>query len=70
MFSDYSDVISVSDLMEMLDIGRSKALSLIQTGQIKSMKMKGYRIPKTAVIDFVLSQSKMNMERYRELANN
>ncbi|OPH60307.1 excisionase [Paenibacillus ferrarius] len=69
MFSDYSDIVSVTELMEMLDIGRSKALSLLQTGQIKSMKMKGYRIPKVAVTDFVLSQAKMNMERYRELAD-
>ncbi|MBJ6361838.1 helix-turn-helix domain-containing protein [Paenibacillus sp. GCM10012307] len=68
MFSDYSDIVSVNELMEMLDIGRSKALELLQTGQIKSLKMKGYRIPKAAVKDYILSKTKMSIEHYREIA--
>jgi excisionase family DNA binding protein len=49
---------SVEDVMEALNIGRSKVYELLRSEQIKSIKMKGYRIPKAAVKDFVLSQSK------------
>ncbi|WP_242615178.1 helix-turn-helix domain-containing protein [Paenibacillus solani] len=58
---------SVEDVMEALDIGRSKVYELLRSKQIKSLKMKGYRIPKVAVKDFVLSEAKMNMERFKEL---
>jgi predicted transcriptional regulator of viral defense system len=68
MFAQYDDIVSVDDLMEMLDIGRNKAYELLNSGQIKSIKMKGYRIPKLAIKDFVLSQSKITMERYKELS--
>ncbi|KOR90573.1 excisionase [Paenibacillus solani] len=67
MFSQYDDIMSVEDVMEALDIGRSKVYELLRSKQIKSLKMKGYRIPKVAVKDFVLSEAKMNMERFKEL---
>lgn len=68
MFAQYDDIVSVDDLMEMLDIGRNKAYELLNSGQIKAIKVKGYRIPKLAIKDYVLSQSKITMERYKELS--
>lgn len=67
MFSQYDDIMSVEDVMEALDIGRSKVYELLRSKKIKSLKMKGYRIPKVAVKEFVLSEAKMNMERFKEL---
>ncbi|MBT2762410.1 helix-turn-helix domain-containing protein [Paenibacillus sp. ISL-20] len=67
MFSQYDDIMSVEDVMEALDIGRSKVYELLRSRKIKSFKMKGYRIPKVAVKDFVLSEAKLNMERFKEL---
>ncbi|WP_372663809.1 helix-turn-helix domain-containing protein [Cohnella sp.] len=61
---------STEDAMEALNIGRSKLYELLRSGQIKSLKLKGYRIPKTAVKDFVLTQARINMERYKELSDN
>ncbi|RNB83873.1 DNA-binding protein [Brevibacillus nitrificans] len=69
MFAQYDDIMSVEDVMDALNIGRSKVYELLKNGQIKSIKMKGYRIPKAAVIDFILTQTKMKLERYRELAD-
>lgn len=69
MFAEYDDIMSVEDVMEALNIGRSKVYELLRSGQIKSIKMKGYRIPKTAVIDFILTRTEMNLERYRDLAD-
>ncbi len=70
MFSQYDDIMSTEDAMEALNIGRSKLYELLRSGQIKSLKLKGYRIPKTAVKDFVLTQARINMERYKELSDN
>lgn len=69
MFAQYDDIMSVDDLMEALNIGRSKAYGLLQSKQIKSIKMKGYLIPKIAVKDFVLSQAMMSTERYKQLSD-
>ncbi|WP_195571761.1 helix-turn-helix domain-containing protein [Paenibacillus sp. 1001270B_150601_E10] len=71
MFTDYDDVITLSDMMELLAIGRNKAYDLLRSGQIKSFKIgKAYRIPKAAIKDFVLSQSKMSTACYKELVEN
>lgn len=69
MFAQFDDIMSVDDVMEALNIGRSKVYELLRSGQIKSIKMKGYRIPKTAVIDFILTRTEMSLERYRDLAD-
>lgn len=66
MFAQYDDIMSVEDCMEALNIGRSKLYQLLRSGQIKSWKMKGYRIPKEAVKEFVFTQAKMNMQHQDE----
>lgn len=69
MFAQYDDILSVDDVMEALNFGRSKVYELLRTKQIKSIKIKkGYRIPKSALKDFVLTQSKMDLKRYIELS--
>ncbi|EFU39124.1 hypothetical protein PVOR_26348 [Paenibacillus vortex V453] len=54
--------------MPASNIARNKAYELLNSGEIKSIKMKGYRIPKIAVRDYVLSQAKITMGRYKELS--
>jgi excisionase family DNA binding protein len=54
MFKDYPDVVTVEQLAEMLNIGKSSAYSLLQNNQIRHVKVgKKYIIPKTAVLDFI-----------------
>jgi excisionase family DNA binding protein len=67
MFTQFDDIMTVEDVMDALNIGRSKVYELLRNKQIKSFKMKEYHIPKAAVKDFVLSQAKMSIERYKEL---
>ena len=58
MLNQYDDVLTVSDLQEILSIGRSGAYDLLRTGAIPSIKIgKKYRIPKDAVLHY-LSQWK------------
>ncbi|MGH0777855.1 helix-turn-helix domain-containing protein [Bacillus cereus] len=67
MFDAYDDVVSIEDLMEMLDIGRNKAYELLQSGQIKSFKVgKSYRIPKICIQNYVLAKVQIQIEEYKQ----
>ncbi len=71
MFSNYDDIVTLSDMMEILAIGRNKAYDLLRSGQINSFKIgKAYRIPKVALKDFVITQAKMRLTSYKESAEN
>ena len=53
LFEKYPDIITINQLMEMLNIGKSSAYNLLQKKSIQHVKVgKKYIIPKTAVIDF------------------
>jgi len=59
VFRNYDDIVTLSDMMEILAIGRNKAYDLLRSGQIKSFKIgKAYRIPKICIQEYVLSQVK------------
>jgi len=54
MFAQYPDIVSVSQLTKMLNIGKSSAYALLQNNQIHHVKIgKKYIIPKTAVLAFI-----------------
>ncbi len=51
-------ILKVENLMPILSIGRNTAYELVRSGQIRSIRIgNGYRIPKDAVIDFILKSS-------------
>lgn len=57
--SEYSDVLTVSDLMKILKIGKNTAYRLLKENTIRSHKIgRNYRIPKKYVTDFLLSAQK------------
>ena len=54
MFSEYDDVVTVDDVMNMLHIGRNNVYKLLNDNSIKSVKVgKRFIIPKRSVINFV-----------------
>jgi len=54
MFNSYPDVLSVKQLCEILDIGKNTAYRLLQSGEIKSIKIgKVYKIPKKYVKEYI-----------------
>ena len=58
MFDDFPDILSVKDLMNALDIGRNKAYNLLQTNQIKCIRIgTTYKVPKTALIEYVYNNT-------------
>ena len=56
MFSEYPDVLTVDQLMEMLHIGRNAAYSLLKSGEIKTLRIgRRYIIPKKSIVAYILS---------------
>ena len=54
MFDEYPDILTISDIMRALDIGRNKAYNLLKNNQIKSIKIgKSYRVPKSYLIEYI-----------------
>ena len=58
MFENYPDVVSVEQLMEMLQIGQVLAYKLVKSGEIKARKVgREYKIPKVNVIEYLNSEN-------------
>ena len=54
MFEDFRDILSVDDLCQALNIGRNTAYKLLNSGDIKSLKIgKVHKIPKIWLIEYV-----------------
>lgn len=54
MFSEYDDIVSVEEVMEMLHLGRVTIYNLLKSGRIHTLRVgKKYVIPKKSVIDFL-----------------
>lgn len=66
MFSNYDEIISIDELMEILNIGRNKAYELLKTGQIGSFKIgKAYRIPTSCIKEYVLAKVQDKIKEYK-----
>ena len=52
MFSEYGDIVTVEEVMKMLQIGRVSVYQMLKSGEICSLKVgKKYVIPKKSVIE-------------------
>ncbi len=58
MFNEYSDIVTVEELCEMLRIGRNKAYDLLRSRKIRAFRCgRTWIISKAAVEEFIKSQS-------------
>lgn len=58
MLNEYSAILSVEDVMEILGIGKNAAYDLFRKGDIKCFRLKNrWKVPKQAVIDYINNQS-------------
>ena len=54
MYDSIPDIISVSDLQQILHIGRHAAYSLIRNNEIRCLKIgRAIRIPKRCLLDYI-----------------
>lgn len=58
MLENYSDVLRIKDIMDILEIGRNSAYKLISNGSIKSLRIgRNIRIPKIYLLDYLTTES-------------
>lgn len=51
LFSSYPDMLTVEQLAQALNIGRTMAYRLVRTGQVRSLRFgTAIRVPKTALL--------------------
>lgn len=54
MLENYSDVLDIKDIMDILKIGRNSAYKLINGGEIKCLRVgRKIRIPKVFLLDYL-----------------
>ena len=60
MLENYKDILNLKELCEAIDIGKNTAYKLLNTGEIKSVRIgKVYKIPKVWVIDYILNKNEL-----------
>lgn len=53
-FKEYPDIVSVSQMTEMLDIGKNKAYELLSNGEICSIRIgRVHKIPTQSIIEYI-----------------
>ncbi|MBO5007403.1 MAG: helix-turn-helix domain-containing protein [Clostridia bacterium] len=58
IFSEYKDILNVSEVCQVLGIGKNTAYKMLKSGDIKSFLIAGkYRIPKYYLIDYIKKSS-------------
>ncbi len=61
MFEDYPDLVSIDEICNMLSIGKNAAYELLQKKKIKAFHIgRSWKIPKQAVEEYILSESKIS----------
>ena len=61
MFTTYPDLLNITQLKEMLDIGITLAYRLVRSNTIKALKVgRQYKIPKKNVINYLTNQDDTN----------
>lgn len=58
MLNEYSEILTVEDVMEILNIGKNAAYDLFRNGEIKCFRLKNrWKVPKQAIIDYINEKS-------------
>lgn len=57
MFSEYNDLLTVSDICEILYIGKNRAYELLNTGLLKGFRVgKTWRVTKKSLEVYILQR--------------
>lgn len=61
MLKEYPDIMSLKDLMRVLDIGKNKAYELLNNKSIEHFRIgNSFKIPKISVINYIEDEMKKN----------
>lgn len=54
MFELYDDILTITDIAEILKIGNTQAYKIVRSGQLKGYKEgKDWKIPKSCLIEYI-----------------
>ena len=60
---EFSDLITIDELCELLSIGRNYAYSLLNAGEIKAFRIgRTWKIPRKAIWDYIQQSSDMSQQ--------
>ncbi len=60
MFEEYNDILTVEETCEALLMGKGSVYELLKKGKLKGFRRKRvWKVPKQAVIDYVIEQSRL-----------
>ena len=60
MFEQYNDILTVDEACEALLMGRDRVYELLKTGKLKGFRGKRvWKVPKQALIKYVMEQSRL-----------
>ena len=60
MFEQYDDILTVEKVAEILKIGKTQAYKIVRSGSLKGYQEgKDWKIPKQALKQYVMSQSRL-----------
>ena len=58
MFDHSEDILTVSDVMELLYVGKNTVYRLLQDGELRAFRIgKAWRIPKSSLEEFILRKN-------------
>lgn len=61
MFQEYNDILSVSDICEILLIGRNRTYELLSDGSLRGFRVgRTWRIPKKSLEAYILHKCRSN----------
>lgn len=59
LFTEYDDIVDISEIQKMLGIGKKAALDFVKLPQIHGIKIGNkYRVPKIRVVEYLMSKQK------------
>lgn len=60
MFSEYNDILSVSDICEILFIDKNRTYELLNSGSLKGFRVgRNWRIPKKSLETYILQKCRV-----------
>ena len=61
MFDHYDDILTVSEVMELLYVGKNTVYRLLQEGELRGFRIgKTWRIPKACLEEYILTKNGIN----------
>ena len=57
MFTEYDDILTVEEIMEMLYVGKNTVYALLKSGELKGFRIgRTWKIPKESLNQYIISK--------------